>query len=228
MNKLLLGIMFTVMIPVLLGSAQQADAANLGIDDSTEAEITFNVDLNWEGGSNPGAGSTTIPGESAVFTGTWITTAAGNPNQGTGVIYFVDPNNPNVVSDIVTATWSGGGGFSFATITIDVQSTTCGGDLGPLPAAFAGLGVTEPAGSIQIGGSFRDPTTGNQVSIPSNLTIQFLSSDDSQCPPIGGEIIPIHITSLLLAYTQSFSWMIPVTLSVLGIGMFVFRKSENS
>jgi len=46
---------------------------------------------------------------------------------------------------------------------------------------------------------------------------------------VGGEIIPIETTSLLLASAQSFSWMIPVVLSVLGIGLFVVsRKSENS
>jgi len=44
---------------------------------------------------------------------------------------------------------------------------------------------------------------------------------------IGGEIIPIETTSLILAGSQSLSWMIPVVLSVLGIGLFVVsRKSE--
>ncbi len=47
-------------------------------------------------------------------------------------------------------------------------------------------------------------------------------------PSIGGEIIPIEATSLILAGAQTFSWMIPVVLSVLGIGLFVFRKSESS
>jgi len=45
---------------------------------------------------------------------------------------------------------------------------------------------------------------------------------------VGGSIIPIEQTSLILAGTQSFSWMIPVVLSGIGIGLFVFRKSENS
>jgi len=46
---------------------------------------------------------------------------------------------------------------------------------------------------------------------------------------VGGEIIPIETTSLLLAGAQSFSWMIPVVLSVVGIGLFVVsRKSKNS
>jgi len=53
----------------------------------------------------------------------------------------------------------------------------------------------------------------------------------SQLPAevVGGEIIPIETTSLLIASAQTFSWMIPVVLSVLGIGLFVVsRKPENS
>jgi len=42
--------------------------------------------------------------------------------------------------------------------------------------------------------------------------------------PVGGELIPIDATSLILAGAQSFSWMIPVVLSVLGIGLFVVRR----
>ncbi len=46
---------------------------------------------------------------------------------------------------------------------------------------------------------------------------------------IGGELIPIQTTSLILAGAQSFSWMIPVVLSGIGIGLFVVsRKSKNS
>ena len=47
-------------------------------------------------------------------------------------------------------------------------------------------------------------------------------------PIVGGEFLPIDTTALLLVSAQSFSWMIPVVLSVLGIGLFIFRKSENS
>ncbi|MFB5631445.1 MAG: hypothetical protein ACE5RN_07640 [Nitrosopumilaceae archaeon] len=45
---------------------------------------------------------------------------------------------------------------------------------------------------------------------------------------VGGESIPIETTSLILAGAQSFSWMIPVVLSGIGIGLFVFRKPKNS
>ena len=41
---------------------------------------------------------------------------------------------------------------------------------------------------------------------------------------VGGEIIPIESTSLILAGAQSFSWMIPVMLSVLGIGLVLVRR----
>jgi len=48
-------------------------------------------------------------------------------------------------------------------------------------------------------------------------------------PPeiVGGELLSIDSTALILAGAQTFSWMIPVVLSVLGIGLFVVsRKSE--
>ncbi len=46
---------------------------------------------------------------------------------------------------------------------------------------------------------------------------------------VGGELLSIDSTALLLSSAQSFSWMIPVVLSVVGIGLFVVsRKSENS
>ena len=41
---------------------------------------------------------------------------------------------------------------------------------------------------------------------------------------VGGEIIPIETTALILAGAQTFSWMIPVALSVLGIGLFVVSR----
>ena len=46
---------------------------------------------------------------------------------------------------------------------------------------------------------------------------------------IGGKLIPIETTSLLLAGAQSTTWLIPVVLSLIGIGVFVVSgKSENS
>jgi hypothetical protein len=46
---------------------------------------------------------------------------------------------------------------------------------------------------------------------------------------VGGIVLPIESIALILVGAQSFSWIIPVILSGLGIGLFVVsRKSENS
>jgi len=46
-----------------------------------------------------------------------------------------------------------------------------------------------------------------------------------ECSRVGGELIPIETTSLILAGTQStFSWMIPITVSAIGIAIVVARK----
>ena len=50
---------------------------------------------------------------------------------------------------------------------------------------------------------------------------------EAQTTVIGGEIIPLETTSLILAGAQSFSWMIPVALSVLGIGLFVIKRKNQ-
>jgi hypothetical protein len=64
-------------------------------------------------------------------------------------------------------------------------------------------------------------TTLNPTSLLCELTIV--------TPVVGGTIIPIETTSLLLAGAQSTTWLIPVALSIIGIGVFVVsRKSENS
>ena len=46
---------------------------------------------------------------------------------------------------------------------------------------------------------------------------------------VGGQSMPIDSSSLVLAGAQSYSWMLPVALSILGIGLFIVsRKSDNS
>jgi len=60
-------------------------------------------------------------------------------------------------------------------------------------------------------------------------TYEFEITHSPSTQTIGGQIIPIETTSLILAGAQTFSWMIPVVLSVVGITLFVVsRKSENS
>jgi len=68
-----------------------------------------------------------------------------------------------------------------------------------------------------------------------NLFETFVECVSGPCPQdtpiskVGGNILPIDSTALLLAGAQSTTWMIPVILSGIGIGLFVVsRKSENS
>jgi len=100
----------------------------------------------------------------------------------------------------------------------------------PIPSRFCNLdNLDEPPNfniSIDI-----DPTTGEVFCKKGTSSIATLSliPDESTPSIVGGKTIPIETTSLLLASAQTFSWMIPVLLSVLGIGLFVVsRKSENS
>ena len=59
-------------------------------------------------------------------------------------------------------------------------------------------------------------------------TCTCIENCDSQQPTtVGGEFLPIKTTSLLLAGAQSFSWMIPVILSGIGIGLFVVSRKSN-
>ena len=78
-----------------------------------------------------------------------------------------------------------------------------------------------------IGDEF-DPDTSNNMATETTIVNQPCKIPPPPTPPVGGEYLPIESTSLLVAGAQSFSWMIPVVLSVLGIGLFVVsRKSEN-
>jgi len=71
-----------------------------------------------------------------------------------------------------------------------------------------------PGGAINI----------NDNRLVANNVFNFLNNICN--PPVGGELLPINTTALLLAGAQTFSWMIPVVLSVLGIGLFVVSRKS--
>ena len=86
-------------------------------------------------------------------------------------------------------------------------------------------------GTINDGGTIQQ-TPGlhpNSGMVTQNAPIPVANNCGSQGGDvIGGQIIPIESASLILAGAQSCSWMIPVTLSVLGIGLFITtRKDAN-
>jgi len=104
-----------------------------------------------------------------------------------------------------------------ATSSIDIDSF--------FPLAAAG---TYAFNAVQL---IDDPNEGGMAPAGTvGADIDAVGAITSMAPPpeiIGGEIIPTESISLILAGAQTFSWMIPVMLSVLGIGLFVVsRKSE--
>jgi len=112
--------------------------------------------------------------------------------------------------------------------------TTCRTDAGQCDVAE----VCDGVGAICPPDGFESPGTncedGNQCTEPdscdgSGTCASGPPVQTPACIQVGGEIIPIETTSLILAGAQSFSWMIPLVLSGIGIGLFVVtRKSENS
>jgi len=52
--------------------------------------------------------------------------------------------------------------------------------------------------------------------------------DPPQPPVVGGEILPIETTTLLLAAAQSPAWLTALTITALGIGAYVFTRNQNN
>lgn len=92
-------------------------------------------------------------------------------------------------------------------------------------AFFVGAILSEPFDNIEI----------REIGAPTGVFEADFCEDDfwgdmfasSSIPEqiIGGKIFSIEKTSLLLASTQSFFWMIPIVLSVLGIELVLVRRN---
>jgi len=148
---------------------------------------------------------------------------------------FLTGGDPPTVT-IPLGTSFGGNDYGFGVVIISrVDAAAL-----PGPVYIGNLGVQ------QTGAQFFDSVfivpdpAGVAAEFGAGLTAPFVKPNDNvfeaginaiiiSTPAVGGEIIPIETTSLLLVSAQTFSWMIPVVLSVIGIGLFVVsRKSENS
>jgi hypothetical protein len=202
------------MIPVLLGSAQQADAASLTLDDSVENQITTTHGQFEGGGSSNGDppsanGVNVIPGEFSTFTGQWIDLGASTARS--DVFYFTDTCT-GLVSDILRIDVTPSGASGLATFELALQSSPDGSDLGPVPAGVTGIPEPSPADPFQFSAPF--------------LLGRFFS-DEIECP-IGGEIIPIESSALMLAGLQTSAiWMLPVLAGAVGVGTFYIKSRIN-
>jgi len=127
---------------------------------------------------------------------------------GPGVLGWADNTPYDIIieynSDRITIKVSGGAFGPTGQVVLDVFASDVG--LGSFDAGRFGF-FNHSQASVRYSGFVDDP--------------------EPITPTVGGEFLPIETTSLLLAGAQSFSWMIPVILSGIGIGLFVVsRKSE--
>jgi len=123
-----------------------------------------------------------------------------------------------------------------STLTIQQLITNKGGPRGPVgqnAGPFTNFGTFELGilfGPNNLFGNFSPFLNGGSLInvIESGQGQNFINvpitTIPTICSPVGGELIPIESTSLLLASAQSFSWMIPVIVSAVGIGIVIARK----
>jgi len=124
-----------------------------------------------------------------------------------------DPNSPTAV------------GIHFIAInSFDNEAQNAGGLIFN-NAVFEDVnGPTGPGGANPI-----TSWDGNDFSATGSYTIVFTgSAATSSCAPaVGGTLVPIDTTALLLAGVQSISmWMIPVVVAGIAIGVFVIKRRK--
>ena len=124
-------------------------------------------------------------------------------------LYTIDPTNANVITQVPRSQ----SGLEFDALGVRADGTI-------FTAGTPNSGDGRDIWTIATDGTMTLIGNGDR----SVTDLDFLP-----CPVVGGEFLSIDSTSLILAGAQSFSWMIPLILSGIGIGLFVVsRKSENS
>ena len=173
-------------VVALLCAAGAALGAEVTIDDSVPGEITISHDANFDFGVNnmgmvypsfdPGSEMTTD--EFANFVGDFQSFQPAMLNM--GVIYFVDPDDPDTVLARIEGSWPSNTGHVYT--SLQFFSSPEGGNLGALPPAFAGLGVPLPETQIAVQNLFRDSVTVQPSKPPGTLTIIFIGEGAAPCP----------------------------------------------
>jgi len=118
------------------------------------------------------------------------------------------------------------------------------GGMGTNTGSFRNEGTAVNSGNMDFNGGdgTRSGSLNNDVgSFTNHNTINFIAGGGSQagvligvitedpepCPKIGGELLPIDTTALLIAGFQTNAiWMLPIVMSAVGIGAFVLTKKK--
>jgi len=248
LNKLFLPLILGAIL--LIPYSNLAYAGNMVFGCHSVQDGPWEEGSTWESCSGPGG----IPGDSdgpainhhvTISTDVVDESSVVNVFQPDGVLEVkkgasLTTNQMNILSDvfnhgtITVAVFFGNGVIDTfhneCTGVVDITAITIFGNAGNGPnARFINHGTINlsPVGQFANFGIFQNSGILNLPEDIVNVNDGTFETIASPCGPVGGELIPIETTSLILAGTQSFSWMIPVVLSVLGIGLFVVsRKSE--
>jgi hypothetical protein len=135
-------------------------------------------------------------------------------------------------ADIITGVCIKAGAFSFGSDNQDQHSDLIEQD-GTYGNAKEGMGPIAADVCYTVVGLGTSEVTVTEVVLAGCKGLSHVEYFiDDGVPPdevIGGQFIPIDTISLLLAGAQSTSWMMPVVLSLVGIGLFLSsKKSKNS
>jgi len=116
---------------------------------------------------------------------------------------------------------------------IDGSADIFSADADVLQGAFSDSGLLPPGNyrltAVAEGSAFGndDPIEGMSSGVYQlSLELTPVSSPPPPTTPVGGDFMPIETTSLILAGAQTFSWMIPLILSGIGIGLFVVSRKS--
>ncbi len=92
---------------------------------------------------------------------------------------------------------------------------------------FAVLAMPDGSGDLDIG--FNTVTDFNADFYNTGFGVEQIIIESASGAPIGGNVIKLDTTPLIVAGAQmTASWMIPVIVSAVGIGLVIVRKSKNS
>jgi len=245
-------VLFAVSFSVLLGSNQEVYAVPIIIEDQASCE-GLSGNSSWD----PNTKTCNVTGVHTIpIDDGWFVPGSANDVtlQLSGTLNVEGTLSLDggllVNTGVVNAIGGGPGGLG--TIVLEASGINdCGGVINLIGGTdtFTGSMQLENQANFENRGAFTSSNTDtpsdigvirvvgsatliNSGTIPQGIVFvqggNFLDNQPSPCIPVGGELIPIESTSLILAGAQTFSWMIPVILSGIGIGLFVFRKSENS
>ena len=253
MNKVLLPLVFSVIALSLIGYQDAYSQVNTNIADEFTCEnfpvlgtfdlLTntcvldgthtiplddfwdFQIDGKVTGTVNVNGGLRFITSLSNSGTINVIGDAGGATSIGALIFVFGTDytNECNGIINLIGGTGTQSGRLTVGAFSVDVLFNNFGTITG------TNSDLSELIASIHLSSIDPDIVTFNNHG---TLTAPVLNQDSvfndnlqNPCLEIGGEIIPINTTALLLAGVQSVSmWMIPVVIAGAGIGVFVIKR----